>query len=30
VVLITVIFLTVFIGLLDWLFSVSILELFKP
>jgi len=30
VVLITVIVLTVFIGLLDWLFSVSILELFKP
>jgi len=30
VVLITVILLTIFIGLLDWLFSVSILELFKP
>ena len=30
VVLFTVITLTVLVGLLDWLFSVSILELFKP
>ena len=30
VVLFTVITLTVFVGLLDWLFSLSILELFKP
>jgi len=30
VVFFTVVVLTVFVGLLDWLFSVSILELFKP
>ena len=30
VVFFTVITLTVFVGLLDWLFSLSILELFKP
>jgi len=30
VVLVTVIALTVFIGLLDWLFSITVLELFRP
>ena len=30
VVIVTVIILTIFIGLLDWLFSSTVLELFKP